>query len=116
MCVDRLVAVEIDRIMAPPVRKLPAGHEIAIGAHRGHLVTKHKVEKPFRTRPSRMPSHNKHARFVRDLIREVSGLQPYEKRVIELLKIGKDKRALKFIKRRVSLLFVCCCCCFVLKT
>ncbi len=48
--------------------------------------------------------HNKHARFVRDLIREVSGLQPYEKRVVELLKIGKDKRALKFIKRRVSYL------------
>jgi len=49
-----------------------------------------------------LPSHNKHARFVRDLIREVSGLQPYEKRVVELLKISKDKRALKFIKRRLG--------------
>lgn len=39
---------------------------------------------------------------MRDLIREVAGLQPYEKRVIELLKIGKDKRALKFIKRRLG--------------
>ena len=35
-------------------------------------------------------------------MREVSGLQPYERRVIELLKIGKDKRALKFIKRRLG--------------
>jgi len=88
--------------MAPPVRKLPAGYEIAIGASRGHKVTKHKAEKPFKQRPSRTPSHNKHARFVRDLIREVSGLQPYEKRVVELLKISKDKRALKFIKRRLG--------------
>jgi len=32
----------------------------------------------------------------------VVGLAPYEKRVIELLKIGKDKRALKFAKKRVS--------------
>ena len=46
---------------------------------------------------------NKHAKFVRDLVREVAGLQPYEKRAVELLKIGKDKRALKFVKRRVSL-------------
>jgi hypothetical protein len=39
-------------------------------------------------------------------VREVAGLQPYEKRVIELLKIGKDKRALKFIKRRVIIIYV----------
>ncbi len=42
--------------MAPPVRKLPAGYEIAIGATRGHKVTKHKAEKPFKQRPSRTPS------------------------------------------------------------
>ncbi|CAF0768541.1 unnamed protein product [Brachionus calyciflorus] len=88
--------------MAPPVRKLPEGYALAAGYHRGHKVTKHKVEKPFRQRPSRLSSKNKHAKFVRDLIREVAGLQPYEKRVIELLKIGKDKRALKFIKRRLG--------------
>jgi hypothetical protein len=32
-------------------------------------------------------------------------LQPYEKRAVELLKIGKDKRTLKFLKRRVSIEF-----------
>jgi hypothetical protein len=42
--------------MAPPVRKLPAGYELAVGAHRGRKVTKHKVEKPFKQRPSRLPS------------------------------------------------------------
>jgi hypothetical protein len=38
---------------------------------------------------------------VRDLIKEVAGLAPYEKRIIELLKVGKDKRALKVAKRKV---------------
>lgn len=45
----------------------------------------------------------KHSKFVRDLIREVTGHAPYEKRAMELLKVSKDKRALKFLKRRVSL-------------
>ena len=30
------------------------------------------------------------------------GFAPYEKRTIELLKVSKDKRALKFLKKRVS--------------
>ena len=41
---------------------------------------------------------------MRDVIREVCGHAPYEKRAMELLKVSKDKRALKFLKRRVSYL------------
>jgi large subunit ribosomal protein L36e len=48
----------------------------------------------------------KHTKFVRDLIREVCGHAPYEKRAMELLKVSKDKRALKFLKRRVSIKFL----------
>lgn len=44
----------------------------------------------------------KHSKFVRDMIREVCGFAPYERRAMELLKVSKDKRALKFIKKRVS--------------
>eukprot|EP00955_Chlamydomonas_euryale_P039860 351532-Chlamydomonas_euryale.AAC.9 len=44
----------------------------------------------------------KRVKFVRDIVREVAGLAPYEKRICELLKIGKDKRALKVAKRKVS--------------
>lgn len=43
----------------------------------------------------------KHAKFVRDLVREIAGFSPYERRCQELLKIQKDKRALKFCKKRV---------------
>ncbi len=44
---------------------------------------------------------SKRVKFVRDIIREVAGQAPYEKRVIELLKVGKDKRALKVCKKKV---------------
>jgi len=38
---------------------------------------------------------------VHDIIREVCGHAPYEKRAMELLRVSKDKRALKFLKKRV---------------
>ena len=42
------------------------------------------------------------AAFMRDLMREVTGFAPYEKRCMELLKLNKDKRALKFVKKRLG--------------
>jgi large subunit ribosomal protein L36e len=38
------------------------------------------------------------------LIREVVGFAPYERRVMELLKNSKDKRARKLAKRRLGTL------------
>ena len=38
---------------------------------------------------------------IRDLVRDVVGSAPYEKRLMELLKVGRDKRALKLAKRKV---------------
>ena len=40
-------------------------------------------------------------KIVREVVREISGHSPYEKRIMELLKLGKEKRALKFAKARV---------------
>ena len=45
---------------------------------------------------------SKRVQFVRSLIREVAGFAPYEKRITELLKVGKDKRALKVAKRKLG--------------
>lgn len=39
--------------------------------------------------------------FVRAVVREVAGFAPYEKRCLELLRVNKDKRALKYCKRKV---------------
>jgi hypothetical protein len=44
----------------------------------------------------------KRVNFVRGLIREVAGFAPYEKRITELLKVGKDKRAHKVAKRKLG--------------
>lgn len=48
-----------------------------------------------------MQKLSKRVGFIRGIIREVAGQAPYEKRVMELLKVGKDKRALKLCKRKV---------------
>lgn len=48
---------------------------------------------------------SKRVKFVRDLVREVCGQAPYEKRLIELLKVQRDKRALKFAKKRVRRMY-----------
>lgn len=51
---------------------------------------------------SKFQIQTRHTKFVRDLVREVVGHAGYEKRVMELLKVSKDKRALKFLKRRLG--------------
>ncbi|KAF9580058.1 hypothetical protein BGW38_003443 [Lunasporangiospora selenospora] len=40
--------------------------------------------------------------FVRSIIREVAGFAPYERRIMELLKNAKDKRARKLAKKRLG--------------
>ncbi|CAB0042169.1 unnamed protein product [Trichogramma brassicae] len=84
--------------------------ELAIGLNKGHKTTKIRVaknlsekDKTVMLRPARLKGRQtKHSRFVRDLIREISGHSPYEKRALELLKVSKDKRTLKFLKTRLE--------------
>ncbi|GAB1598479.1 60S ribosomal protein L36-like, partial [Argonauta hians] len=74
--------------------------DLAIGLKKGHKVTKLPGRK---LKPSRRKDRSsKHMKFVRDLVREVVGFSPYEKRCQELLRISKDKRALKFCKKRLG--------------
>lgn len=74
-------------------------YDLAIGLQKGHKVTKN-TQKP---RPStRKGKLTKRAKFVRDVTREVVGYAPYEKRIMELLRVSRDKRALKFSKKRLG--------------
>ncbi|CDF33510.1 60S ribosomal protein L36 [Chondrus crispus] len=73
---------------------------IAVGINKGHIVTK-------RIPLAKRSSHTKgrvtvRGEVVRQVMKEVVGFSPYEKRIIELLRIGKDKRALKFAKKRLG--------------
>ncbi|KAJ8752386.1 hypothetical protein K2173_004022 [Erythroxylum novogranatense] len=66
-----------------------------VGLNKGHIVTKREL-------PPRPSDRKGVIHFVRSLIREVAGFAPYEKRITELLKVGKDKRALKVAKRKLG--------------
>ncbi|KAJ3488392.1 hypothetical protein NLI96_g2891 [Meripilus lineatus] len=55
------------------------------------------------------PSHRKgiqsaRTKFVRSVVREVVGFSPYERRVMELLRNSKDKKARKLTKKRLGTL------------
>lgn len=74
----------------------------SVGLNKGFLVHKRVVP----TRPSRRKG-KKSARVqaIREVIRQVAGFAPYERRMLDLIKIGTaatTKRALKFAKKRLG--------------
>jgi large subunit ribosomal protein L36e len=95
----------------------PAIEGLAIGLNKGHKVTKN-VRPPRQS--GRKGRLSRKTRLVREIVREVTGFAPYERRVMELLRIrfasifyfyihdpyaciySKDKKALKFLKRRIG--------------
>ncbi|KAH9424991.1 ribosomal protein L36 [Dermatophagoides pteronyssinus] len=79
--------------MAPP------RYETVIGLHKGHKVTKNNYQNRPSSKKGKLTKHNK---FIRSVVREIVGFAPYERRAMELLRISKDKRALKFLKKRLG--------------
>jgi len=72
---------------------------IAVGLNKGYKTT--ALDR--KSRPSRTKGHlSKRTQFVREIVKEVAGLAPYERRVIELLRNSKDKRARKLAKKRLG--------------
>ena len=76
---------------------------IAVGLNKGHVVAARKLAARPAQRKGRL---GKRVKNIRELIRDVVGSAPYEKRMMELLKVGRDKRALKLAKRKVR---ACAC-------
>merc|ERR1711998_526984 len=72
---------------------------LAWGPNKGHVV------EPLAKRVRASEKKGKlgvKVKLARDVIREVAGFAPYEKRAMELLSQGFDKRALKFCKKRLG--------------
>ncbi len=73
---------------------------MAVGLKKGHKVTALPGRKNKHSR--RKGALTKKNKFIRDLVRDITGFAPYERRIQELLRISKDKRALKFSKKRLG--------------
>merc|ERR1719414_1908582 len=75
---------------------------IAAGRDRGHQTT----ERVLKKRPvSYKGKQSAKVKVVREVIRECCGFAPYERRVMELIKMGTasaTKRALKYAKSRLG--------------
>merc|ERR1712194_577505 len=75
---------------------------IAAGSARGHITTFIAQKQ----KPSQRKGHKSvKVALVRDVIRETAGFAPYERRVMELIKIGTAqslKRSLKYAKKRLG--------------
>ena len=71
---------------------------MAMGLNKGHKMTKNMSKLRHSHLLGRL---TKHTKFMRDMIQEVCSFTPYERQAMELLKVFKDKRARKFIKKRV---------------
>eukprot|EP00934_Nitzschia_sp_Nitz4_P008484 Nitzschia sp. Nitz4//scaffold149_size55946//18443//18966//NITZ4_006591-RA/size55946-augustus-gene-0.64-mRNA-1//1//CDS//3329536800//8474//frame0 len=74
----------------------------ALGANSGHVTE--EIER--KAKPSRRKGTvTKRTKMCREIAREVVGLSPYERRILDMIKTGgssADKRIYKFAKRRLG--------------
>ncbi|KAH7887683.1 ribosomal protein L36e [Phlebopus sp. FC_14] len=78
-----------------------ARSNLRYGLNKGHPTT----AIPRTSRPSqRKGIESTKNKFVRSVVREVAGFSPYERRVMELLRNSKDKKARKLTKKRLGTL------------
>jgi len=80
----------------------PAATGLAAGLNKGFIVTRRELKQ----KPSyRRGRKGERVGLVREVVREVVGFAPYERRMIELIKIGSAstfKRSLKLAKKRLG--------------
>ncbi|GBL51091.1 60S ribosomal protein L36 [Candidozyma auris] len=72
---------------------------IAVGLNKGHKVNAKEVAPKISQRKGALSQRTK---FVRSIVSEVSGLAPYERRLIELIRNAGEKRAKKLAKKRLG--------------
>ncbi|KAK6457672.1 uncharacterized protein RJT20DRAFT_125484 [Scheffersomyces xylosifermentans] len=72
---------------------------IAIGLNKGHKTAAKEVAPKISYRKGAL---SKRTSFVRNIVKEVAGLAPYERRLIELIRNAGEKRAKKLAKKRLG--------------
>ena len=87
-------------VKSEPVDKLAPASGIVVGKNKGRVVTKRDVSASRQARRKGQQGSKK-AKLVRSLIREVAGLAPYEKKLMDMVKIfgaGADKKIYKLVR------------------
>lgn len=72
---------------------------IAVGQNKGHKVTPKAVKPKHAARKAVV---SKRTAFVRSLVGEITGLAPYERRIVELIRNSQEKRAKKLSKKKLG--------------
>ncbi|ELK07151.1 Putative 60S ribosomal protein L36-like 1 [Pteropus alecto] len=72
---------------------------MTVGLNKGHKVTKNVGKLRHSYRHGRL---TKHSKFMQGMIQEVCSFALYERCAMEVLKVSKDKWALKITKKKVG--------------
>ena len=78
---------------------------IFVGLNKGFIVTKPKVSSRKSKPVARKGKLGKRVALVREVIREVAGLAPYERKMMEMIRTGvasKEKKAVKLARARLG--------------
>mmetsp|Transcript_2383 Transcript_2383/g.1713 ORF Transcript_2383/g.1713 Transcript_2383/m.1713 type:complete len:109 (+) Transcript_2383:45-371(+) len=78
---------------------------IFVGLNKGFIVTKPKVNTRKQKPSYKIRKQGKRVALVREVMREVCGFAPYEKKMLELIRTGesaKEKKAVKLARRRLG--------------
>merc|ERR1711879_870850 len=89
--------------MGKKVRSADCVRGYALGLNKGFVVTKNS-ERTVRHTQRRGKMTDRIA-LVTSTVKTVAGMSPYEKRALEMFKVGNaklDKRAAKFLKKRLG--------------
>ena len=78
---------------------------IFVGLNHGFIVTKPKVNLKKQKPSKRKGILGKRVALVREVIREVAGLAPYERKMMEMIRTGvasKEKKAVRLARARLG--------------
>ena len=76
-----------------------------VGLNHGFIVTKPKVNTRKEKPSYKKGKLGKRVAQIREIIREVAGLAPYERKMMEMIRTGvstKEKKAVKLARRRLG--------------